>query len=155
MHLPVFASNTDSAQKPSELLPCLLPSQTAVNDLEHSTWAATPHVPQTALCMGHSTQNWFLESLMLANNNLPHTVYCICFAISSGAHPKRELARFWNRAAHTGNIKSLQQKKQQGRQATRPNECISHFRKKPSPERGEKTSMKARFSAFLLARRGV
>lgn len=155
MHLPVFASNTDSAQKPSELLPCLLPSQTAVNDLEHSTWAATPHVPQTALCMGHSTQNWFLESLMLANDNLPHTVYCICFAISSAAHPKRELTRFWNRAAHTGNIKSLQQKSNRADKLLAPTSASLISEKKPSPERGEKTSMKARFSAFLLARRGV
>ncbi len=135
MHLPVFASNTDSAPKPSELLPCLLPTQAAVFSALHEHHSTYP----TNHCLA-------AESLMLADDKRSHTVYrcCISFIIASGARLGRQLTRFWNRAAH----RKYKSKKQKDRQATRPNECTwsEHlsFQKKKSPERGENRQWKPR-----------
>ncbi len=85
MHLPVFASNTDSAPKPSELLPCLLPTQAAVFSALHEHHSTYP----TNHCLA-------AESLMLADDKRSHTVFrcCISFIIASGARLGRKLTRF-------------------------------------------------------------
>ncbi len=141
MHLPVFASNTDSAPKPSELLPCLLPKQAAVFSDEWSgmLYMSSNSTYPTNSCLA-------AESLMLADDKLSHIVYrcCIYFIIASVARLGRKLTRFWNRAAHTGHIKSFQQKSKRIDKLLAPMsapvryQCIARFRKKRKALRGEK-----------------
>ncbi len=130
MHLPVFASNTDSAPKPSELLPCLLPTQAAVFSALHEHHSTYP----TNRCLA-------AESLMLADDKRSHTVYrcCISFIIASGARLGRQLTRFWNRAAHR-KFKSKSKKIDKLlAPMSAPDQSISRFRKKRKALKGEKT----------------
>lgn len=148
MHLPVFASNKDSAPKPSVLLPCLLPTQAAVFSDE---WFGTLYMSSNSTYPTNSCLA--AESLMLADDKLSHIVYrcCISFIIASGARLGKKLTRFWNRVAHTGNTKSFQQKSKRIDKLLAPVSApcsvsvhLSFQKKKKSPERGEKRQWKPR-----------